>query len=76
IDGEAVIKRMFDLTDTMGAYRPSTMIDYVESRPMEINAIFSEPLRRAISLGVDTHRLALVTALMQAIDENRIANLD
>ena len=68
IDRTAVIERMFGLTDTMGAYRPSTMIDFVEGRPMEVEAMFGEPLRRAQSLGVDTPQLALLTALLHALN--------
>ena len=68
IDGESIIERMFALTDTMGVYRPSTMIDFVEGRIMEIEAIFSEPLRRARSLGVATPQLALLTALLLSLD--------
>ena len=30
IDGDEVIARMFTLTDVMGPYRPSTLIDFVE----------------------------------------------
>ena len=71
IDQVAVINRMFGLTDTMGAYRPSTMIDFVDSKAMEIEAIFGEPLSRAQSLGVDTPRLALLTALLRALNAQR-----
>lgn len=33
-------------TETMGAYKPSTLIDYEGGRPLEIEAIWGEPLRR------------------------------
>lgn len=71
IDGAAVIERMFALTDTMGAYRPSTMIDFVESKAMEIEAMFGEPLRRAQSFGVATPQLAILTALLRALNAKR-----
>ena len=71
IDGAAVIERMFALTDTMGVYQPSTMIDFVGGKAMEIEAIFGEPLRRAESLGVDTPQLALLTALLRALNAPR-----
>ncbi len=64
----AFIDRMFGLTDTMGAYQPSTMIDFGEGRPMEIEAIFGEPLRRAQLHSVDTPQLALLTALLRALN--------
>jgi 2-dehydropantoate 2-reductase len=67
IDGEEVLERMFALTDAMGGYRPSTMIDFVEGRPMEVEAIFGAPLERARLLGVETPYMALLTAQMRAL---------
>lgn len=50
---EYQIKRTYPMAD----YRPSSMIDYLNGDPVEINAIWSEPLRRARSVGVATPRL-------------------
>jgi 2-dehydropantoate 2-reductase len=71
IDGPSMVDRMFQRTSTMGAYRPSTMIDYVENRAMEIEAIFGEPLRRAISLNIDVPSLTLLTALLRSLNRGR-----
>lgn len=71
IDGAAVIQRMFALTDTMGVYRPSTMIDFVEGKAMEVEAMFGEPLRRAQSLGTATPQLTLLTALLRSLNVDR-----
>lgn len=71
LDGAETVARMFALTDAMGPYRPSTMIDYLEGRPMEVAAIFDEPLRRAQALGVAVPHLELLTALMHALDRGR-----
>jgi len=68
LDDVLIVDRMFKLTDTMGAYRSSTMIDFVEGKAMEVEAMFGEPLRRAQSLGVTTPQLALLTALMRALN--------
>ena len=68
IDGEAVITRMFTLTDVMGPYRPSTLIDYLEGRAIEVDAIFAEPARRARTLGVPTPRLEMLAALLARLD--------
>jgi 2-dehydropantoate 2-reductase len=38
-------------TYPMGPYRPSSMIDYVEKREVEVEAIWGEPLRRAQQAG-------------------------
>lgn len=72
IDAEAMIDRMFTLTDAMGAYRPSTMIDFVDGQPMEVEEMFGEPLRRAQALGVETPHIALLTALMRRLDRNNL----
>jgi len=71
IDRIAVIDRMFGLTDTMGVYRTSTMIDFAEGKAMEVEAIFGEPLHRAQSLRVATPRLALLTALLRTLNSKR-----
>ena len=54
------IKRQFVVTAGMGAYRPSSLIDFVEGRDVEIEGIWGEPLRRGLSAGVampETRRL-------------------
>ena len=71
LDGAAIVETMFGFTDRMGPYRPSTMIDYVEGRPMEVPAIFAAPLARARELGVETPHLATLTALLQQYDRNQ-----
>jgi len=45
------------VTDGMGPYRPSTLIDWQEGREIEIEAIWGEPLRRARAAGVAMPRL-------------------
>lgn len=71
LDHDAVIDYMFHLTDTMGAYRPSMLIDFLEGRTMEVEVILGEPLRRAQSLGVSTPTLALLTSLLRALNLHR-----
>ncbi len=68
IEGEALIARMFALTDVMGPYRPSTLIDFVEGRALEVEAIFAEPARRARGLGVAAPRMEMLAALLAALD--------
>ena len=71
IDGDEVITRMFTLTDVMGPYRPSTLIDFVEGRAIEVDAIFAEPARRARALGVPTPRLEMLAGLLARLDPAR-----
>jgi 2-dehydropantoate 2-reductase len=71
IDPEPMITSMFQKTSTMGAYRPSAMIDFVEGKAMEIESIFGEPLRRSRSLNVPVPQLALLTALLKFLNSAR-----
>ena len=71
IDRDTLVESMFTKTSTMGAYRPSTMIDFVDGKAMEIEAIFGEPLRRARALGVPVPGLALLTALLKSLNHGR-----
>lgn len=68
LDGATTARNMVAATEAMAAYRPSTMIDFVEGQPMEVEAIFEEPLRRASALGVATPLLSLVTGQMRALN--------
>ncbi len=45
-------------TRSMGAYRPSTLVDWQAHREMEIEPLWGEPLRQARTLGLDTPELA------------------
>ena len=68
LDSDAIVTDLIGRTDVMTAYRPSTMIDFVDGLPMEVEAMFGEPLRRAQAIGVDTPYLALITAQMRSLD--------
>lgn len=71
LDSGADVDAMLAATDAMAVYRPSTMIDFVEGRPLEVEAIFGEPLRRARALGIATPHLELLTALLRTLDPAR-----
>jgi 2-dehydropantoate 2-reductase len=49
---DSFLQGQFDVTEKMGAYQPSSLIDYLHGRPVEVEAIFGEPLRRGRALGV------------------------
>ncbi|HJT82414.1 MAG TPA: ketopantoate reductase C-terminal domain-containing protein, partial [Chthoniobacterales bacterium] len=55
-------------TETMGHYRPSTLIDYQAGNPLEIEAIWGEPLRRAQSAGAQMPRLEQLYAILKSLD--------
>lgn len=63
--------KMMDLSDNMGAYRTSTMIDFVEGRPLEVDYIFAKPVERARSLGVHVPHLETIVAQIQALERLR-----
>jgi 2-dehydropantoate 2-reductase len=58
---------LFDLTDRMGPYKTSTMLDLTNRRPMEVKYLFQEPVRRARELGVPVPRLGAVVAQIEAL---------
>jgi 2-dehydropantoate 2-reductase len=49
---EGLVEKNISRTRPMGAYRPSTMIDFTEGREIELGPIWEEPLRRAKQAGV------------------------
>ena len=63
-------RRMLSVTEGMGAYRPSMMIDRQEERPMELEAIYAIPLQRAAQKGAPMTRVALLHALL-ALQEQK-----
>jgi 2-dehydropantoate 2-reductase len=53
-------------TETMGAYQPSSLIDFLAGREVEIDAIWGEPLRRATAAGAAMPCLRMVHALIKS----------
>ncbi len=53
-------------TEKMGTYKPSTLIDFEAGKPLELEAIWGEPLRRARAAGMEMpHLSALYEELKQ-----------
>jgi 2-dehydropantoate 2-reductase len=52
-----VVLEQLKRTETMGAYKPSTLLDLEAGRALEVEAIWGEPLRRAQAHGVAMPRL-------------------
>lgn len=61
------IQRQFDVTPPMGAYRPSSLVDFLAGREVEIEAIWGEPQRRAIAAGASVPRLTQLYALLRRL---------
>ena len=56
-------------TETMGAYKPSTLLDWEAGRPLEIEGIWGEPLCRATAAGANMPRLEIVYTLLKSLGE-------
>ncbi len=52
---------------SMGPYRPSSMIDYEEGRPVEVEAIWGEPFRQGTAVGVSMPRIGMLYHLILAL---------
>lgn len=49
---DSLVDTQIQRTLTMGAYKPSTVLDFENGLPLELNALFLEPLRQAHAAGV------------------------
>jgi 2-dehydropantoate 2-reductase len=58
-------------TETMGSYKPSTLLDWEAGRPLEIEAIWGEPVRRAVAAGGQMPRTEIIYALLEKLDKVR-----
>jgi 2-dehydropantoate 2-reductase len=46
---DSFLNRQFELTEPMGPYRPSSLIDFLDGKPVEVDAIWGEPLSRGLA---------------------------
>lgn len=58
-------------SDSMGAYRPSSMIDFEEGRPVEVEAIWGEPWRQGTAAGAHMPRTETLYRLITALSAGR-----
>ena len=64
---DAFIQRQFEVTPPMGAYRPSSLVDFLAGREVEVESIWGEPLRRARGRGVAMPRLEALHARLVSL---------
>jgi 2-dehydropantoate 2-reductase len=57
-------------TRLMGAYKPSSLLDYLAGHEVEVESIWGEPLRAAESRGVSTPRLRMLYTLLRQLTGN------
>lgn len=58
-------------TKTMGAYKPSSLIDFLGGSEVEVEAIFGEPARRAFNAGAECGRMEMLYRLVKRACEQR-----
>ncbi len=69
-----IVARMLTNTEKMTAYRTSMKIDYDEQRPLEVEAIFGNPLRAIRKVGGKSQRLEELYALLKFLDARNAAS--
>jgi 2-dehydropantoate 2-reductase len=66
---DSFIQMMLDYTVKMKPYRTSMKIDYDERRPLEVEAIFGNPLRKAQAAGVDLPQINCIYQQLKFLDD-------
>lgn len=61
----AFLERMIDVTEGIGRYRTSMLLDFEGGRPLEVDSILGEPLRRARRHGLDVPCVEMLHALLR-----------
>ena len=65
--------KLISFTANLGPYRPSSLIDWEAGRPLEVEAIWGEPLRQGQAAGVAMPHLATLHAILEGLDRQRAA---
>lgn len=61
----AFLRKLLDVTEGIGRYRTSMLLDFEAGRPLEVDAILGEPLRRARRHGLDVPCIEMLHALLR-----------
>lgn len=64
--GDAEKKQMMDLSDGMGPYKTSTMLDMLHRKPMEVKYLFGKAVERARRLNVPVPHLETLVTQIEA----------
>jgi len=64
---EAHVQKMLENTRKMTPYKPSMMLDFEAGRPMEVEAIFGEPVRQAEAAGCVVPRMRALYARLRGM---------
>jgi 2-dehydropantoate 2-reductase len=64
LDGARFVPKMLNMTRQMDHYRPSMLLDRLEGRQLELEAIYAIPLLRARAAGVATPLIEMLYTLL------------
>jgi 2-dehydropantoate 2-reductase len=64
-------RKHIERTEAMGAYKPSSLLDWEAGRPLEIEAIWGEPTRRAKAAGGSMPRTEMIYARLKQLEKSR-----
>lgn len=64
---DAFLRKQVDVTGPMGAYKPSSLIDFLDGKAVEVEAIWGEPLRRARAAGMVVPHLERLYARLREV---------
>jgi 2-dehydropantoate 2-reductase len=65
--GPDFAEELIERTRTMGAYKASTLLDFEQGLPLELESLFLEPLRRAQKAGVAVPRMEALAAVLGSL---------
>lgn len=65
------LQELIDVTEGIGRYKTSMLLDHESNRPLEIDAILGEPLRRAHHHQIPTPHLELLHALLRRVGHQK-----
>jgi len=73
---EEFAREQYDVTPAMGAYFPSSVVDFLEKKPVEVESIWGEPLRQALAAGAAVPRMTMLHALIVQLAAQRQSQAD
>jgi 2-dehydropantoate 2-reductase len=66
---QTFVQEMLDYTDSMVSYRTSMKIDFDEKRPMEVEAIFGNPVRAINNAHGSAPRMEMLYQELKYLDD-------
>lgn len=69
---DSEIQINIERTKTMGAYKPSTLVDFERGLPLEIQSMFREPLIQGQKAAAKMPRLAALVRVLEQLEKGRL----